>query len=250
MLSLRELQISFKNSLLDDKADCLDGYFQNNRLKVYRNNIRICLTESLKKIYPTIQKLVGEECFSGLAHKYIAEHPSTTSSLHLFGGYFSDFLSTFPPAQTLPYLPEVAHLEWAIHQVFYEKDSSAFDLSKLGEISEEKYGYLKFQLHPACRLIEFQYPIVDVWKLCQSDDNKAETVSLDSGGEKILVVRRQLEVVVEKLSDGEFALLSSFSRGINFEEACEFALQTNPDFNVEDCLQEHLLSGTITNFSL
>lgn len=243
MPSLHELQTQFQNFVIHNQEAI--NLIASPRLNIYRNNIFITLIETLQKLYPTIERLVGEEFFNAVAHEYIKQSPSATRSLRDYGHSFAEFLATFPPTQSLPYLPEVAHLEWAYHAVLLEKNADLFDLNQLKAIAEDDYGNIKFKLHPASRLFAFQFPVLQIWQICQ-EDNTAEKIELAEDGENILVIRRQWEVTFEKLTTGEFALLSAFARGFIFEKACERALQADPNIDIDFCLQQHLLRGTIT----
>ncbi len=237
---LRDIQIQFKQAIL--KREDVDP-----RMRVYQNNVRSTFSENLKRIYPTIEKLVGEEFFLATAHAYINCTPSISGDLSTFGASFSEFLMDFPPAQSLPYLPEVAQLEYTCHEVFHEKNCSYLDILALQSIAEENYAKIKFKLHSASRLLAFQFPIVDIWQLCQSEEKQ---VSLDRGGENLLVIRRNLEIMFEKLENSEFAFLSAIKEGLPFEIACKVALLADPKCPIESYLQTHIVRGTITGFSL
>jgi len=82
------------------------------RLAIYRANIAANATGALAAIYPIVRTLVGAEFFAGLTQAYCAAHPSASGDLNELGAHLADFLPMFAPAQSLPYLPDVARLEW------------------------------------------------------------------------------------------------------------------------------------------
>lgn len=256
MLPLHDLQKQFKHLYFNEDNNLLDHYiYQNglstkNRLQIYHNNFSISLTECLQNIYPTIQKLVGEEFFIGTATQYILQYPPTSGDIHTFGNYFAKFLANFPAAQSLPYLSEMAQFEWMHHEVFHEEDCDLFDIMKLKIVSEEKYGDIQFKLHPSARLFACKFPIIHIWKICHETNNQDEMVNLEEGGENVLIIRHHLEITFERLSAGQFALLTAFENGLIFEKACAIALQAEPEFNINSFLQKHLLCGTIVDISL
>lgn len=255
MLSLFDIQNHFKNSVIQQQNNRLNQYIiENNisadqRLQIYRNNVFITLTETLQSIYPTIQKLVGEEFFSAIAYEYIKQHLPISGNLHDYGNYFAKFLFSFPHAQSLPYLPEVAQLEWAYHEVFHESNANTFDLKKLEAIPIEQHNHLKFKLNPASRLFTFDHPVLTIWQFCQQN-SPTETLDINTDGEKILIIRRQLDVSFKKLTDGEFCLLSALNTGLILEQACAYTLQAEPEFNIPLKLQEYILHGMIVDFYL
>lgn len=257
MLPLVELQQHFKKSIFNDKEDILNSLIvegdldARKRIQIYRNNIFISLQESLGNIYPTIQILVGADCFKALAKEYIIQHPSTSGDLHTFGDRFSDFLSIFSLDKSIPYLSEVASLEWAKHRAFHGPNYKIFELKKLVMAPEEKYGEIKFKLNPTCELLTFRFPVLHIWKICHAENkDDGEIVNLSEGPEKVLVIRRELEVCYEKLSEGEFSLLSAFSNGFSFEDACAIALQTEQNIDINFYLGKHINNETIINFTL
>lgn len=253
---LHNLQSDFKNSVITSEENSLEKYiFENgltakNRLQIYRNNIFTTLTETLKNIYPVIESLVGEDFFAGVASHYMTLYPPISGDLNEFGHLFPEFLSQFKPAQSLPYLCDVANLEWAYHEVFSEERGSLFDFEKLEAVPEKKYNIIKFKLHPASRLLSSSFPILDIWRLCQVRNGNEETVDIAKGGQEIFIIRRQLEVTFEIVSKGEFALLSALKNGALFADACSDALRAESGIDINHCLQKHLLQCSIVSFSL
>lgn len=256
MLSLRELQKQFKQSVLEEnnhllqdmvKANGLDAY---RRLQVYRNNYFVSLTEALERIYPCIKTLVGERFFTSAAKAYIRNHPSRSGDISQFGQYFSSFLAEFPPAKTIPYLPEMAEFEWACHCAFYEKAIEAQCLQKLEQIAEQQYGQMILTLAPSCHLLSFQYPILRIWQFCQASSDSDEPLHIDNDIEYILVIQKQKNVHFENLSQGEYHLLSAFKKDKPLDEACELAYEADPECEVDSLLQKHLLAETVIDISL
>ena len=135
MPGLRELQLGFAAAVLDDAGDGFARHIRAagltgaRRLQIYRNNVALNLTGALEAAYPVVRRLVGEEFFRYAAARYIARHPSRSGDLHEFGESFPAFLETFGPVAGLVYLPDVARLEWAIHQVFHAASHPPLDAS-------------------------------------------------------------------------------------------------------------------------
>ena len=130
MPTLRNLQIDFATAIFNNSEEnasftqnLVDGQLSPNRqLAIYRNNVFGCLTSALKIACPVIVKLVGAEFFEQMAHEFIRQTPSKSGNLHDFGRELADFIAEFPSARELAYLPDVAGLEWACHEVFFSED--------------------------------------------------------------------------------------------------------------------------------
>jgi hypothetical protein len=255
MLQLPELQRAFAAGVLEDATDVLahlgDGRFGAARhLQVYRNNTFANLTDALAAIHPVVKKLVGEGFFAFAADRFIRRHPPRAGNLHEFGGEFAKFLSAFEPARSLPYLPDMARLEWLWHESFHDADAKPMALERLATVSDSQYRALRFTLHPAARLIESNYPILHIWQVNQDGYVGDDTVNLDEGGVRLLIHRPALEVLIAPLGAGEYALLSGFAAGATFASACEQVLAAEPGFDIGAALQRHIREGTIVSFTL
>lgn len=123
------------------------------------------------------------------------------------------------------------------------------DLAALAAISPEHYGELQFSLHPASRPIASPYPVLRIWEVNQEGYAGEDTVDLAEGGVQLLVIRRGIEVLLEPLEPGEFALLQALAQGLPFASACGAALAAQSDIDLPVCLQGHVLSARWWVFS-
>jgi len=95
----------------------IDGFDPAARLGIYRNNVVTRLTQSLSAAYPVVSQLVDPSFFAYAAGEFIGRHLPESGCLSNYGVTFPAFLAEFPPAAELKYLPDVANLEWAIHDI-------------------------------------------------------------------------------------------------------------------------------------
>lgn len=245
-MSLHELQQQFQNTIYDNgSTESLP--LAINHAHLYRNNTFHALTKALQKIYPSIERIVGEEFFCAMAQAYIHQNPSTYKDLNSFGDCLATFLVTFPPAKTLPYLAEVAQFEWGCHEVFHAPETKGFDLARLAAIAASEYPQVKFRLHPACRIYDFYYPIYRIWRLCQEKSSE-ESIDFNSGGENILIFRQYGNVEIILLDKADFEFLYSLGQGQTLEIACDAALGVDANFDVIAKLQQFVVNGVLINF--
>ncbi|MDS4022676.1 MAG: DNA-binding domain-containing protein [Candidatus Competibacter sp.] len=257
MPGLRELQLGFAAAVLDDAGDGFARHIRAagpsgaRRLRIYRNNAALNLTGALEAAYPVVRRLVGEEFFRYATMQYLNRHPSRSGDLHEFGESFPAFLATFEPVAGLVYLPDVARLEWACHQVFHAAGHPPLDLAALARVPAERREELRFQLHPAARLLESTFPIARIWQLNQDDQGDDATVDLTEGGVRLLIFRREdLDIELQSLEDGEYALLHALAGACDFATACERALALQPNLDVPACFRRHVLQGALVAFHL
>lgn len=248
MPRLPELQASFAAGILGESLDAISAiaagrFAPDQHLQIYRNNVFESLTGALKAIYPVIERLVGEGFFRFAADHYIRQHPPHSGNLHDFGFYYADFLAGFTPAAGLPYLPDVARLEWAWHEAFHAEDAAPFDAQRLAKVPAEQQGNLRFVLNPSARFLDSVYPVLSIWKANQ-DQAPEEIIDLTQGGAPLMVIRRSLRVEIEILTPGEYALLHALLQGTNLEAACDAAFAVESAFDLTTVLQRGVQGGT------
>src|SRR6267378_6124166 len=123
--ALHELQRAVYRSLVahdDDDAGVYiraDGVAAAARLSVYRNTFIGTLTNALRLSYPAVHRLVGVEFFETSARMFIEGQPPRSAYLDEYGAAFPEFLARFPAATSVPYLADVARLEWAVNRALH-----------------------------------------------------------------------------------------------------------------------------------
>ena len=251
MCSLRDLQASFVAGVFDAMHPgaqawvCGGALDPQARLAIYRNNILHNYHQALRDVYPVVERLVGEDFFHFAARRYIPLHPSRDGNLHGFGDGFGTFLDGFAPAAQLPYLGDVARLEWQMHQAFHAANQGAMPLDRLASIPQDQLPSLTFSLHPACRLLESPFPVHLIWHANQGEPGKEEAVDLDIGGACLLVRRPGHNVEVEAVTAAEFVLLSALSQGLPLHSALDRTFAIAADFDLTDFLRRRVCDATV-----
>jgi hypothetical protein len=257
MPSLRELQTGFALALFDASASRQAPGIRSNglspaaRLGFYRTNVFENYRKALAATYPALQAVVGKGCFSQLAQEYTRRHRSRSSDVGLHGERFADFLERHPIATTLPYLSDLARLEWAIEESFYEADPVSFPLDALAQVPEAHYAELRFDLAPSTRLLESVFPVHQIWQMSQSaEGNDDATVDAGNGGVQLLVRRERFEVRLESLQPADFAMLRALQSGYGFGEAFAYAQSLELAFDPCSFLQRYVSTGVLCGFTL
>lgn len=204
--SLLELQLALRRSLVagDDAAAaaCIvtAGLAPSERLAVYRNTCLLTLVRALRLGFPAIERLVGADFFEAAARAFIAAEPPRSSWLDDYGGGFAGFLERFAPATALPYLGDVARLEWAVSRALHASDAEPLDLAALASVPEDERAGLRFVPQPSLALLALQHPADAVWHAVL-DEDEAALAALDpsSGPAWLLVQRRPAGVDLQRL---------------------------------------------------
>jgi hypothetical protein len=215
--ALAALQGRFVDALLGD-ADLADRVAPPDALAFYRTNVQVNLRAALASAYPVVERLVGAPFFAELSRSYARRFPSARGDLHGFGAGLATFLEGYAPAATLPYLPDVARLEWAVHESASSQDAEPFDAAALARVPAEAQGALCVRLAPAVRRIDSRHPIVAIWEANQPDRDGAPA---REGPERALVWRPGPDVKVERIDTCAAGFLDALARGRALEDAID-----------------------------
>jgi hypothetical protein len=252
MSALRELQLAVSAAILDGSTAALGQVVGNGldpvrRLRVYGNNTRENLLQALLAVYPVVDSLVGRGFFRTAASHYQDQHPSRSGDLNRYGAGFPRFLAGYPHARPLPYLADVARLEWALHGAYHAPDAPALQASALAAVAAE-LGELRLTLHPSARLLASPYPLPAIWALAEGDAGVA--VDLRAGASRLLLLRPALEVQLVALEPAEHALLRALRAGATLTQAVARCERLAPALDLSALLCRHLALGTFSDFTL
>jgi hypothetical protein len=253
MPPLRELQQRFAAAILgNDDAALPIGLFSTDdaaaRVSVYRNNVLSNYRNALAASYPVVCRLVGKAFFDAAVDAFVRARPSTSGDLNVFGGDFGDFLASYPYAEGLSWLADVARLEWAIDEAHRAVEVPCLPealLAGFAMVAAERLASLRLRLDPSCRLVASPYPILHVWRANQPDRDGREHVRLDEGADLVLVRRDDVGVAVEPLEAAEYAWLAALADDESLGAAIEAAQRADAQFDLGSALRAHIAAGTL-----
>ena len=225
-----------------------DAVLIEQRLAIYRANIAAAATKALVAAYPVIRQVVGETFFDGLAHAYQRAHPSTSGDLFDFGAAFAGFVADFPHTQSLPYLPDLARLEWAVHRAYGAEDAEAVDRQALAQVAPAQQAAIRFDWAAGTTIVDSPFPIARIWLIHQSEFEDEFSVDW-SFRECVLVAREGFRVGVSTLGAGDAAFIAASLAGAALGAAAEKALAVDPGFDLGHLLSRFIASNVICGFS-
>ena len=194
------------------------------RFGVYRNNVIVSLVDALADSYPVVQSLVGEDFFRAMAREFVFASPPRSPVLAWYGGGFAEFIAGFPPAASLPYLPDVARLEWLRVDAWHAADATALPMADLSALlaDETQLQDTRFELHPALRVMASVHPIVSLWAAHQTEDPVTELGKIDMAqGEAALLTRPGLDVDIVRIEPQASRFIHALQAGVSFGSAVE-----------------------------
>lgn len=211
-MSAATFAANFAAALLDPAAPCPQGLVTWNgsdaaqRFGVYRNNVTVSLIDAMADTFPVVQQLVGTEFFRAMAGEFVRQSPPVSPVLAWYGDAFAGFVAAFPPAAGVPYLADVARLEYARVLAFHAADAVPVAVAEIAAClnDPEVLPELRMHLHPSLQVIDSPFAIASLWGAHQGT---GDLVSVDlAQAECALVLRHGLsvEVVAVPAAAGRF----------------------------------------------
>ena len=216
------------------------------RFSLYRGNLSATWRRTLGHAYPVVLALVGEDFFGGLARAYGGRYPSDSADLNQFGDRFADFLADFPPVDELPYLPDMARLEWAVHLAHYAADAPGLAPEALAALHPDQLEARRFSLHPACALLASDWQVAALWRAHQDGEGQGMFPHDLPAASCALVCRPRWKAQVLVVDAAAHAALLALQRGQTFGAALDAAFGLDPAFDLAAHLRQWLAHAVLT----
>lgn len=233
---------AFAAALLDRTAPCPPGLRSWNgsavaqRFAVYRNNFAVSLVEALADSFPVLRELVGAAFFRTLADAYVRRVPPRSPVLAWYGADFPDFVAAFPAASGVPYLADVARLEYARILAFHAADAAPLPAAVLAAAlrKPEQLPALRLQLHPSIAVLASPFAVVSLWAAHQGLTAIAAVDPFRP--ECALVARCGDSVEVTAIPSAAVRFIAALQAGAVLGEAVAQAASPSASFDPAACL--------------
>lgn len=199
-------------------------------LAAYRANGHALAERALAAAYPVLQALIGAEDFAALARDFWHRRPPECGDLAHWGTDLPDFVRNNPMLAQVPYLADVAQVEWALHRAATAADPSA-DPASFARLTDTDPDQLGLTLAPGLALIASRWPVVTLVVAHQRTPPDLQTAGArlrEGATETALVYREGLRAVVRDCGPGEQTLLSALLAGTPLGPALTAAVAQDP----------------------
>lgn len=240
MAGLAATQGAFAEALLRG-----GGSAQDRRFAVYRNNVRASLVAAVAARFPVIVRLVGQEFFDAMALVFVSHHPPTSPVIAEYGAAFAGFLEDFEPAAELPYLADVARLEWLRQQAFHAADGDVLGIDRLATIAPNRLDSLGLALHPATAIVASPWPILSIWTT-NTQDEVTRPIGAGLPGEAVLVTRPGLDVFANALPPCGELFVGELACGGTLGKAAAVAANVDGSFDLATTLAILFRAGAVS----
>jgi hypothetical protein len=221
-------------------------------LQAYQANAGASAERSLASAFPTVQALVGEDSFATLARAFWHAQPPQRGDLAVFGEALPAFIAASEQLAEVPYLADVARLEWQL-SVAERAADVPLEVESLQRLADHDPARLQLRLAPGLALVESVHPVVSLWQAHQPCDDAAvrreaaREALAQRRGEAALVWRAGWRGAARVLTPPGTRWTAALLQGLALDQALARA---GEGFVFDTWLAEALAAGWITGVNL
>jgi hypothetical protein len=253
-MSLKDIQKAFQAAVYGENPDLLanlavgpQGATTLDAIEAYRHNTLERLRRVLGQAYPVLKCLIGEPLFHQLATLYVQANPSRSQALHKYGAGFEETVRQVQKNQeslsAVPYLADVAVLEWHMHTIYYAKDRQGFNFDMFGQLQEDDYQRVVLQIAPDIGLVQVGWPVADIWYMHQPGQ-QLSALDMQPRPHSLLVERPGNRPKITEIGEQTRRALQLIGEGYTLAEL------VGMDEAIEPIMANCLQAGWIDGFTL
>lgn len=201
------------------------------RIAAYVGGYPARLVEALEESFPAVATILGRDAFRALADRYRPAVPAGVYSLGDVASGLPDFIRDDELRQRLPFLGDLAALEWAWIRAFHAFEIDAFDPASAVGWGIEDWERVRLTFQPAVAVVQSSWPIRDLWALRDTAREQRLEVDLALEGrpQSVLVHREGFSVCCDLVSPARAGLLAALLGGATLGEAIEWLAETSTE---------------------
>ena len=249
MPTLAETQALFRHAMVTGDfsgvAGLLDGRFQK-RIAIHRRNYQSSLVDALLGKFPAVAWLVGIEFVREAAETFIEQCPPQKPCIAEYGEKFSEFLSTRPGAELVPYLQKFAELEWHIGHMAIAIPERHVAITEMSSIDSEKIPELRMSLQHGVRYVRSSWPIDELMRLYVTDcvPEQFEFAPCDV----FLEVRGARGAFqINRLPEPDYCFRESLANGLRIGDSAGRAMDVDELFDAGSALVQMITAELVTS---
>lgn len=216
-------------------------------LAAYRANARALAERALQAAFPVVAQLIGADSFALMACEFWHRHPPERGDIAWWGGALPGFLAGNPQLANVPYLADVAQVEWALHRIAGAADAQAAPAS-FALLGQHEPDTLTLLLPPGTLLYRSNWPVASLVAAHLHGEPAFDAVAAavqSRQGETALVWRQGLRPRLACCAAADAAMLQALLAGQPLLAALEAALAVEPQFDFSAWLNAAVAQGQV-----
>lgn len=226
--SLVELQLAMTSQILGDDSPfpfdewirVPDGADPRTRIAVHRDGYPARIASSLAEAFPAVANILGDGSLAKLTNRFIRDDGCSEWNLNRIGRSLPEFLESDPLTHELPFLPDLAALEWAVFECFHSAPGHEFDPSTIGALSSDDWTHARIVFRPGTAVVGSEWPIHELWNTRDLDRSEID-VDLSGRPERVLVYQVDFAIETHTVDPIEAHALESLLAGARLGEVME-----------------------------
>ncbi len=217
--TLAELQQGLATLVLDGRDVGLErwvavptGVDVSTRLGVYTGGYPARLREALLEAFPAVAKILGDGSLASMVERYRPHVPTGWCNLNSVGQALPNFLLSDRLAEELPFLPDLARLEWCVVECFHARIGEPYDLATTASWGLDDWARARIAFQPGVALVSSPWPIHEL-RAARERERSDIDVDLVGRPQSVWVYRQGFEVVTELLDEVEAGIAQGLLEG-------------------------------------
>jgi hypothetical protein len=194
------------------------GEDRRRRLAVYTDGYPARMHEALREAFPALAHIVGARTFAEFVDRYCAAVDIPATNLNSIGEMLPEFLCNDIAAHELPFLPDLARLEWLVQQAFHATHAVPIDPAAMHPPAGRGWEDVCLDFQPGLGVVRSAWPVLDLWQARDTPRGEID-INLTGRPQNVVVWRDGFEVRCDAVSDAEATVLHSLRNGMTLGQA-------------------------------
>lgn len=181
------------------------------RLAVYVDGYPARLHDALRETFPAVARLLGAARFHALVHRYLRCATLPSYNLNDAGAELPAALAADPLGAELPFLADLAALEWALARAYHARQPAPLTVAELAALAPAAILASGVRWQPSLALCASAWPIHALWAAREAPPG---AIDIDlTVAERVVVWRCGLAVECALIDAERAAVLDALRRG-------------------------------------
>jgi hypothetical protein len=214
------------------------------RLEIYQRHYRESLRRHILGRFPTVEWLLGSARMLPLVDVFVRTSPPKVPCMAEYGAEFINFLAWDQSTATLPYLEDVATMDWHLGNLAVAISRPAMAISALQVVPQDRLPDLSLTLQPGVRYLASGWPLDDLVRIRLSEA-PPDQLTFDCHRVALEISGARGRFGLNRLDPAVFRFRSAICEGLSLGAAMLRALEADAEFDIPNALAAIFSQGLV-----
>lgn len=219
------------------------------RLEIYQRHYHESLSRHLLGRFPTVEWLLGSDRMRALVDAFIRITPPKAPCMAEYGVDFTNLIAWDHGTHNLPYLEDVAWLDWHLGDVAVAVDRRPIEIGVLQAVEPDHLPDLTMTLQSGTRYLRSGWPVDDLVRVKLSE-NAPDRLTFNPAPVALEIRGSRGRFGIRRLDTPTFKFRSAISQGQPLGFAAQGGLDSDPEFDVPLGLASLFAGGSVVAVDL